>query len=86
MAEEKRTTLRSFGTGLYWQCIRPGSHWAFEDGYGQFDLRHYNNRGQTEGWYLDTPEGSDDWMGSTLTEAVQAAEPIVLKAHPRRKR
>lgn len=86
MAEKKRTTSRCFGTSLYWQCVRPGAHWVFDDGWGRFDLWRYNNRGQIEGWYLDTPDGSDDWMGLTLTEAAQAAAPIVLKAHPRRKR
>jgi hypothetical protein len=76
---------RSFGS-LQWSCVRPGRHWVFDDGWGRFDLRHYNNRGQTEGWYLDTPAGSGDWMGRTLSEATQAAEPVILKAHPSKKR
>lgn len=86
MPEKKRPTMRTFGTSLYWQCVRPRRHWVFDDGWGQFDLRWYNGRGQTEGWYLDTPDGSGDWMGLTLTEAAQSATPVVLRSHPGRKR
>lgn len=76
---------RSFGA-LQCQCVRPGSHWTFDNGWGAFHLRHYNGRGQEEGWYLDTPDGSGDWMGRTLSQAAEASERIVLAAHPRRKR
>jgi hypothetical protein len=69
---------RSFGA-LQWKCIRPGSHWTFDDGFGTFHLHHYNKRGQVEGWYLDTPDGSDDWMGRTLSEAAEASQSIVLE-------
>jgi hypothetical protein len=74
---------RSFGS-LQWDCVRPGSHWTFDDGWGTFHLRHYNNRGQEEGWYLDTPDGSGDWMGRTLSEAAEASQRIVHDSHPRR--
>ncbi|WP_328967908.1 hypothetical protein [Streptomyces sp. NBC_00239] len=70
---------RSFGA-LQWDCVRPGSHWTFEDGWGRFDLRHYNGNGQAAGWYLDTPSGSGDWLGETLTSAAMAAEQIVVDA------
>ena len=68
---------RTFGS-LEWDCVTPGSHWIFDDGWGRFHLRHFNNRGQAAGWYFDTPEESGDWMGNTLAEAAEEAEPLIL--------
>lgn len=75
-------TLRTFGA-LQWECVTPGFHWKFSDGWGVFRLWHFNSHGQEEGWYLETPDRADEWMGSTLTEATAAAEPKILSARPR---
>lgn len=68
---------RTFGT-LQWVCVRPGSQWDFEGGWGKFTLDRYNSRGQIAGWYLHGPGELDDWVGEKLTEAALAAESLVL--------
>jgi len=81
--QSAKTISRSFGA-LQWDCVTPGSHWSFDDGWGRFDLRRYNGEGQPSGWYLDTPDESGDWVGNTLVQAAAAAQSIVLAAHPKK--
>jgi len=84
-ATTKKPGRNNFGTPCTWTCTAPGSHWTLDDGWGAFHLRHYNNRGQEEGWYLDGPHDLvGEWMGRTLTEAAEAAWRIVVDAKPGR--
>lgn len=69
---------RMFGS-LQWECIAPGKHWRFDDGWGEFNLRWVSSA-----WFLDTPQGhGTEPLGELLRGAASLAQETILSMRPR---